>query len=368
MAVRTMGCSACGAVVPYGRLSCPECGELLASVSGARREAVEPVEAVESGAPAMPVEPVEAVAPAPIPDVLHEPDDLASMAPPAWRGSVAVTVDDDVDALDVAFPPVTDVSPMDTTRATDQAVPDVAAPGPEVEAPFGTADEPAWPEPAWPEPASPEPADRVARDVPPPPPGSYVPPPPFMTAASGVGAGAMAVTATPAGTIAPARAWAGYGPETVASPVAAASSAEDAVDPTAAARIAEAVGWVAIAGAVLAAAGFLLPWARTIIGASGDSYLDRWGFAGPFHPLIVLAILAVLVLAVVKNPVPAWLRLGLPGLGLGALLLGLLWPYVFGPLGAQPGAFVSMLGSVMLIGVGIATLVLDRHAADRPVV
>ncbi|HEX6868927.1 MAG TPA: hypothetical protein VF119_08985, partial [Candidatus Limnocylindrales bacterium] len=30
-------CSACGATVPYGRLSCQECGELLASVASTRR-------------------------------------------------------------------------------------------------------------------------------------------------------------------------------------------------------------------------------------------------------------------------------------------------------------------------------------------
>jgi predicted membrane-bound spermidine synthase len=69
-----------------------------------------------------------------------------------------------------------------------------------------------------------------------------------------------------------------------------------------------------------------------------------------------------------KIRIPAWIRLGIAGLGLGALLLGLVWPYVFGPLGAQPGAFVSMAGALMLIGAGVASLVLDRHAGDRPVV
>ncbi len=31
-------CGGCGSEVPYGRLSCPECGELLASVAGAIRQ------------------------------------------------------------------------------------------------------------------------------------------------------------------------------------------------------------------------------------------------------------------------------------------------------------------------------------------
>ena len=52
MAVRTIGCGACGAVVPYGRLSCPECGELLASVAGAvRRPRLVDPETVEAADP-----------------------------------------------------------------------------------------------------------------------------------------------------------------------------------------------------------------------------------------------------------------------------------------------------------------------------
>ena len=37
MSKRSIACSACGADVPQGRLSCPACGELLASVTGAMR-------------------------------------------------------------------------------------------------------------------------------------------------------------------------------------------------------------------------------------------------------------------------------------------------------------------------------------------
>jgi len=36
MATTTIVCNACGAGVPNGRLACPECGELLASVAGTR--------------------------------------------------------------------------------------------------------------------------------------------------------------------------------------------------------------------------------------------------------------------------------------------------------------------------------------------
>ena len=37
MSPQSIVCATCGAAVPYGRLSCPACGELLASVAGAAR-------------------------------------------------------------------------------------------------------------------------------------------------------------------------------------------------------------------------------------------------------------------------------------------------------------------------------------------
>src|SRR6188474_2746325 len=39
MSSKAIVCAACSAAVPYGRLSCPSCGELLASVVGAPRRA-----------------------------------------------------------------------------------------------------------------------------------------------------------------------------------------------------------------------------------------------------------------------------------------------------------------------------------------
>src|SRR5688572_8522083 len=37
MSPQSIVCATCSATVPYGRLSCPSCGELLASVAGAAR-------------------------------------------------------------------------------------------------------------------------------------------------------------------------------------------------------------------------------------------------------------------------------------------------------------------------------------------
>jgi hypothetical protein len=182
----------------------------------------------------------------------------------------------------------------------------------------------------------------------------------------------------PAGPVAPARAWAGYAPGDAGTngrhgePAGAAATAADGADarpePGAekaslidAAAAAEFVGWLAIAGSSLATAGFLLPWSVSVIGANGLGYFDRWGFAGPGHILMVAGLLGVLAAAILRNRVPMWLGIGLPGLGLGALLIGLVWPYAVGPLGAQLGALAVGLGAVMLVVAGIAALVVDRH-------
>lgn len=282
MALRTIECSACGTAVPYGRLSCPECGELLASVAGAARHLTSVAGLGDSA-----MEPV----------VADEP---------------------------VAIKPVGPIEPVAIEPAA--------------------ADEPVEIEPVAAEPAEP-------------PPGSYVPPAP---------APLQPTVTQPAGLPAPARAWGGIGNAVGATHASTAVSDSgtdrDALSLTDPARRAEAIGWLAVAGAAVGAAGFLLPWARTVIGADGVGYLDTWGFAGPGHPLVVLVLLAVLALAVVKNPIPAWARLGIPGLAFGSMLVGMLWPYVFGPLGPLPGAYLSLFGAVVLIVAAIASLASDRHA------
>jgi hypothetical protein len=196
-------------------------------------------------------------------------------------------------------------------------------------------------------------------------PGAYVPP-----------------VLQPAGSIAPARAWAGHASDEGTNgldgrPAGAAGPAVDAAGTDSkevksslidAAAAAEFVGWLAIAGASLATAGFLLPWSVSVIGASGVGYFDRWGFAGPGHILMVAGLLGVLAAAILRDRVPMWLGIGLPGLGLGALLIGLVWPYVVGPLGAQLGALAVGLGAVMLVVAGIVALIVDRHGRERQVV
>jgi hypothetical protein len=134
------------------------------------------------------------------------------------------------------------------------------------------------------------------------------------------------------------------------------------------ARFAEFVGWLSVAGAAFAAVGFLLPWGMVMIGSGGVGYFDRWGLAGPAHFLVVLGLLATLALAFVTNPVPVWIRTGILGLGLGALLFGIVWPYLIGPLGSGPGVLIVAVGAAALAVAGILALVGDRHAeVDRAV-
>lgn len=260
---RSIVCGSCGADVPYGRLSCPSCGDLLASVAGGTR--------VQRAA--------------------------------AAEGSAAAVTD---------------------------------------------------------------PAAGLMPDAPaPPPPGAYVPPPIVGGSVAAPDPRRGSLAAVPAGPAAPARAW---GP----APRAAGPVAEAAGDagpgtaarpgPLAAERRAESIGWLAIAGGALAAVGFLLPWGVSIIGATGTDYLARWGLAGPFHPIVVLVILAVVAGAILPNPVPAWLRLGVPATIAGILTVGLVWPYLFGFSTAGPGAIAAAVGATLFAGAGLASLIVDRHA------
>jgi hypothetical protein len=319
-------CGECGNVVPYGRLSCPECGELLASVAGAGRRAS-----------------TNGLAGA----------DVATASPPpsTWPTPVDELADglefDDDDGLE-----------FHDGHEPDDGLPSVAA------APIATVG--SMPVAASAGPAVGASSGVVAASYTSP--GAYVPP-----------------VLQPAGPVAPARAWAGHAGEGgtnglngTAMAAVTAGTAGTAAEGTAerdgkaslvdAAAAVEFVGWLAIAGAALATAGFLLPWSVSVIGAGGVGYFDRWGFAGPGHILMVVGLLGVLAAAILRERVPIWLGIGVPGLGLGALLVGLVWPYVFGPLGAQLGALAVALGAVMLVVAGIAALIVDRHVEGDEVV
>ncbi len=344
MTAQSIVCGSCANEVPYGRLSCPSCGELLASVAGGRRT---------SGAalarPAVPAvlydagsAPGTAVAEGPLANAALAPSpsprDPASELP--WATSATQAAGDSADDDDVAAASIDGTDGASSTAGPAWAV--------------GTAGLGATKTPTY----MPRPPRGVAPVQSPSfaGPGAYVPP--------------MPVATIPAGLPAPAREWAGHPPTPEHLPEEPADTAVSAPAPVAdrQARFAEFVGWLSVAGAAFAAVGFLLPWGLVVIGSSGVSYFDRWGLSGPGHLFVALAMLAILGLALVKNIVPVWIRTGLVGLGAGAYLLGLVWPYVFALPGTGPGAVIAAIGAVALTVAGLLALITDRHGlVDRPV-
>jgi hypothetical protein len=150
---------------------------------------------------------------------------------------------------------------------------------------------------------------------------------------------------------------------------AAATAGRGALPSLGAARLVEIAGWFAVVGSAMAVLGFLLPWSVVVIGARGvGGYLDDWGMASPTHVLVLLGLLSVLALGVVRTPVPVWFRTGALGLGVGGLLIGLIWPYLIGPLGADIGVLVTALGGLALVTGGIVASWATRHVEADPLV
>lgn len=266
--MRTIDCMDCGASVPYGRLSCPACGGLVASVAGAAPRSAERVRPAE-----------------PIPTAERTP----------------------------AAEPARPAEPLLAARPYERHLADETDPPAHASVPTS----------------------------------AYRPP-------------ALALAATPVS--APS----GSLSTTASAAADERASRSDVMDP---ARIVELAGWFVIVGATMSLLGLLLPWSRVVIGAKGvGGYLDTWGLASPTHILVFVALLAVLAFGIVRTPVPAWLRIGVFGLALGSLLIGLVWPYVVGPLGADVGVLVVALGGSALIIGGVVAIWATRHAAVEPFV
>src|SRR3954471_13655094 len=314
MTAQSIVCGACAAEVPSGRLSCPSCGELLASVAGSRRTAASAVGSVA----ARPT----------VPDVLYEPASAPMNSVVAGQlaldPSTNALLDDDTDDLP-AWTPQSATVPWGTAsdlnggrtppymprpglrQAAATAAPAAHASPDEVES--GWTPEPdidllrppapsqrsgaesshvggpaAWgPElasVAW---AAPQPVAVAATAALPQAvegfagPGAYLPPAPV---------------AVPAGPSAPAREWAGHTAAEEGAAAGAIPEASAVLDGDLRTRLLEFVKWLSVAGAAFAAVGFLLPWGQVVIGSADTGYFGRWGIAGPWHLLIALAILA----------------------------------------------------------------------------
>jgi hypothetical protein len=145
------------------------------------------------------------------------------------------------------------------------------------------------------------------------------------------------------------------------------TATDDQAEVEHAARYVEIAGWFVIVGATMTTLGFLLPWSRVVIGAAHiGGYFDSWGLASPTHMLVLAGVLVVLGLGIVRTPIPAWLRTGVLGLATGGVLIGLVWPYIVGPLGANVGALVTGLGGLALAIGGVLASWATRHELEEP--
>jgi hypothetical protein len=122
-----------------------------------------------------------------------------------------------------------------------------------------------------------------------------------------------------------------------------------------------------IGGSVLALISFVLPWASSgVIGSVGTGFTAEWGLANPGHLLMIVGVLAVLVLQLMANPVPAWFRsAGLPIL-VGGILTGLAFAYFARPAGGGSGVAVLLAGALVMIGGGLLASRPERHGSGSP--
>jgi hypothetical protein len=106
-----------------------------------------------------------------------------------------------------------------------------------------------------------------------------------------------------------------------------------------------------------------------VIGSTSiGGFLDQWGLAGPGHPLVLLLLVGVIGLAVARERFPDVVGAGTAAIILGALLLGLAFPYVMGPYRETVGVYVTAAGAVVMIVGGLLDRATPRHAeADESV-
>lgn len=319
MMTKTIDCAGCGASVAYGRLSCPACGALLASVTGA-------------------------IGPRPRATGSAE-DPEADLAPASAASMTSAVTSEPV----AASPPASARTSAPLPAPATAAAAFIAAPSPGLAS--GSAQR--SPGPAQ---QSPGPAQQSA------------PPRPTVAhqAPAFAAAGAQATAPAWPADIRSSGPGPGPGPDSAEQGT---NSTRSWARPLDVARLSEIAGLLILVGAAMATLGFLLPWSRVVIGAGPyGGYLSTWGLASPTHLLVFLAVLALLAMAVVPSRIPAWLAFGVGGLGLGGLLLGLAWPYVVGPLGAGVGTLLVAMAGLALVAGGTLTMWLSRHADDEPAV
>jgi hypothetical protein len=361
MATKTIVCPECGSAVAPGRYACAACGSLLAAVTAAPRtwgSRLEPIAVPEAEGAADvtdddettdAVETADAVEPAtePVPAALAEP--AAPAVPTAADSDPATDAEPATDS-----DPATDAEPATDTEpapAASTAMPPSLAEAP-IAAVAATAASPMAAAPVWPPAGNRGPSPLpVART----PAGAYLPPSAFLDALDPA-ASTTAGTASTAG-----RAATGTAATTEAAGSSRAAGRRGLVDSF---DLSEDVPRTIIAvGAGVSALGFLLPWANVLAGAGLlGGYFTQWGLAGPGAWIVLTLLVAMVGVAIAGAPTARW-PVGLAATALATLLVGMLWPYLFGFLGRSVGVWTVLAGAVALAIGGILDR-RDRH--DRP--
>lgn len=348
MATKTVVCPECGSEVAPGRYACSECGSLLAAVSSTPRPPLAEV----------PTEPEVSL-------LADDPDDDASTPEPAAEAAP----EPELATPDALEPSVTDLPGLALEGDYDE--PDVEVDEDRPLAAFAAAPDeraqPAAAEPVAPAPAAAEravlrgvptwpPVDDRGTDPPPVrpiPAGAWLPPSAHLDG--------LAVPEPDASTLT-VRLRGGGGSTAAADAAPGLGRLTASFDLTD-----DAPRQMIGAGAGLAAVGFLLPWANVLAGAGllGD-YFTQWGFAGPGHWIVVSLLAALATLAFVGGRFAAW-PVGLVAIAVAALLVGLLWPYLFGVLGRSVGVWTVLAGAIVLAIGGVLER-RARHGSGAPAV
>lgn len=416
MATKTIACPECGAAVAPGRYACAECGALVAAVgmvprtwpettspaggttvlgeNGTSNDLASPIPSAAAPQPAQapataPKRPRKPRATAPI--VSDEPavstataapspvTPVTPVAPPARsavRGATVATAPVSIPDSEVASPSEPPAPPA-AASAPGRAALSPFDPRPR-QLPVAPSDptEPHWPdreldEPAW---RTRSPEDRaLASPVATWPPANAEPPvePPPARLLAGAYLSPSAVLPP---LDAPLASRNGH--------AAAAKKARNDDDPTRTSRqrpsLADALDAVGItvdmprrlvgAGAAMAVLGFLLPWVNALGGGGAllQDYLSYWGLAGPGHWIVAGALLVVVAAAMAERPF-ARLRVGAIAVATAALLVGLLWTYLFGVPGKSVGVWIVLAGAALL-AIGGALDLRRRHDVALPAV
>ena len=393
MTATSVVCPECGSPVAPGRLSCQSCGTLLASVVGSdRRPSWTPASSTlaeidedlplasalgDDGAAIAPAVVADVAEPAPAPKRgprrLSRPKPATPAAPAApAKARYVKSPPDDVPPPDPTslFGPVPSVAPPilhDWSEDAGGSNGVAVAAAPVAAAPALAPAAALAPLP---------PAVRQQRPVGTAPvPGSYLAPSatyvaPIASRPAPMPPAAPAATAWPSSRAPlPAAAANGNGAYGATAPAAGALVAS-ATAPAADAATGRGLSdWLALGGSVLVIISFVLPWATDgVIGSRGTGFTADWGLANPGHLILIVAAIAVLVLQVVDNPVPVWVRSAALPLIVGGILTGLAFAYYARPSGGGSGVAVLLAGALLLLVSGVLASRPQRNGAGAPTV